>query len=293
MKVLLLGSDGMLGQAMKVQFQKAGHIVNGVGRVNAEYCFDLLDEKMLIRCVIAEDPDVIINTAAIINLEYCEENPGDAYCLNSRLPGILANICREQGRYFVQISTDHYYSGDGEKQHIESDEVCLINEYARTKFLGEKLALTNLKTLVIRTNIVGFRCRGQKTFVEWAIDEVQSGRQITLFPDFYTSSIHTRLAARIIVDAVERKLLGTYNLASCEVSSKETFVLNLSRELFGHEPMYIKKSIKGLCGTPRGDSLGLDTRHIEKVLGYKMPTLGETIKSLKEEYQERKLRNEV
>ena len=93
MKVLLLGSNGMLGQALKKQLKSDGMKLYGVDRENADFCFDLLNDGKIKDCMKAVRPDVLINTAAIINLDLCEKDPGAAYCLNSRLPGVLADLC--------------------------------------------------------------------------------------------------------------------------------------------------------------------------------------------------------
>lgn len=293
MKVLLLGANGMLGQAIKARLQNSGYLVKGVDRSNTDYCFDLLNDEKLDKCIKVVDPDIIINTAAIVDLEYCEGNPGNAYHINSRLPGVLANICNKNGCYLVQISTDHFYCGDSNYLHKETYPVKLVNEYARTKFAGETFALTCPSALVIRTNIVGFRYCGKQTFVEWALCEAQKNKQMTLFSDFYTSSIHTIQFAKILEDMIKKRLKGIYNLASHDVSSKEVFLLELTKGLLGFKPKFIRKSVKDLSGTKRGDSLGLDTGKIEEAIGYSMPSLDETICSLKEEYEERKIRNEI
>lgn len=293
MKVLLLGINGMLGQAIKKQLKADGIELYGVDREEADFCFDLLNDEKINDCIKSVHPDVLINTAAIVNLDLCERDPGAAYCLNSRLPGVLANLCNQYLCYFVHISTDQYYSGDMDRLHKETAPVKLVNEYARTKYIGEQMALTCNDALVLRTNIVGFRGRGQKTFLEWAISEAENRRQMTLFTDFYTSSIHTVDFAKIFLDVLKMHPTGVYNLASSEAVSKKAFILGLTRELFHLEPNYIDGSVKNIHGTSRGESLGLDTGKIEKLLGYQMPNLAETLKSIKREYEERKIRNEL
>lgn len=288
MRILLLGSNGMLGQSIKKQLTAGGGKVYGVDRSQAEYCFDLMDDKRLEQCIQEFRPDVIINTAAIVNLDVCEQDPGSAYQINARLPGILSNLCDRFGCYLIHISTDHYYCGDGDRIHRETDPVRLVNEYARTKYAGEQMALTNKNALVLRTNIVGFRGRGAKTFIEWAVSELESQRRMTLFSDFYTSPIHTVDFSRILAEMLPWHPTGVYNLASCEVSSKKDFILSLSQMLFEKVPVYVSESVRKLPGTLRGDSLGLDTGKIEKLLGCRMPNLEETLKSIKRAYEERK-----
>ena len=287
MKVLLIGSNGMLGQAVKKALDSNGIQVFGVDKADSDFCFDLIDDEKVEDCVRQVSPDVIVNAAAIVDISICEKDPGSAYRVNGRLPGILAELCRKYGGYFVQISTDHYYIGHGSQIHRETDNVELVNEYARSKYVGEQLALTYGNSLVLRTNIVGFRGHGKPTFIEWALQTISDGAPMSLFNDFYTSSICVSDFARILVDLLQLRPLGTYNLASSTVSSKKQFILALSNAVFGYAPNYSEDSVKNISGVRRGNSLGLDTAKIEALLGYKMPSMEETIERIAIEYKER------
>lgn len=285
MKVLLLGANGMLGQAVKQNLEVSNIQVLGIDRAHSDFCFDLINDEKIEDCIKHVQPDVIFNAAAIVNINACEDNPGLSYQVNGRVPGVLAELCRKYGAYLVQVSTDHYYYGDGNLKHKESDQVVIVNEYARSKYVGEQLALTCSNTLILRTNIVGFRRHGNETFVEWAIRSVCEDTRISLFNDFYTSSICVTDFAKVFSDLLKIRPTGVYNLASSTVSSKKEFILALSKEIFGYEPNYTEDSVKNIQGVRRGNSLGLDTNKIENLLGYKMPNLDETIDSIVKEYK--------
>lgn len=288
MKALLLGSTGMLGQAIKKTFRDVGVELYCASRSESEYRLDLLDDRALERCMAEARPDVVINAAAQVSLDTCELNPGDAYRINARFPGVVSALCRKNGSYFIQISTDHYYCGDGDRKHAESDPILLLNEYARTKYAGEQLALTYENSLVLRTNIVGFRGQKSPTFLEWALKAINNLEPIALFTDFYTSPMHTVDFARILPDVLKAHPTGVYNLASREVCSKKEFILLLAAALTGKTPNYSEGSVRNLRGAPRGDSLGLDVTKMERLLGRRLPSLDETIQSIKEEYEKRK-----
>ena len=287
MKVLLTGSNGMLGQAIKKTLNSNEVEVFGIDRADADFCFDLLDDEKVGNCINQLRPDIIVNTAAIVDINLCEREHGIAYCINGRLPGILAEQCRKYGIYFIQISTDHYYTDHGNRIHNETDKVELVNEYARSKYVGEQLALTYENSLVLRTNIVGFRGHGTPTFVEWALQSICSGEQMSLFNDFYTSSICVSDFAEILSDIIPLRPCGIYNLASSTVSSKKEFILALSNAVFGYIPDYNNSSVRNIKGVKRGDSLGLDTRKLETLLGHKMPDLNQTVQKLAHEYKGR------
>ena len=293
MKLLLLGSNGMLGQAVYKKFHNLGLEIYSAARDNADYCLDFTDDMKLEKCICGLCPDIVINTVAIVDLGFCETNPGQAYLINTRIPGILTELCRKYSNYLVQVSTDHYYCGDGAKKHSETDSVILLNEYARTKYLGEQLVLTYKDSLVLRTNIIGFRGSKKPTLIEWAITELDKKTKLDLFVDFYTSSIYTEDFANILVDVLKKRPQGVFNLASSEVRNKRDFIVGLSKILFNREPEYTETSVKTITGAIRAESLGLDTSKIEELLGYKMPTFLDTMESIKRDYVERMKHNEV
>lgn len=288
MKVLILGSTGLLGQALIQEAKKRNYQVIGVARAQANICFDITEEQTLKNQIVAMEPDVIINTVAVVNLEICERNPVLAYLVNTRPSGIIANLGCQLGFYSIHISTDHYFTGDGNAQHSESSPVCLLNEYARTKYIAETLATTHSESLVLRTNIVGFRGnKANPTFVESVIANLLTGKQMTLFDDFFTSSIDVLQFSKSCFDIISRKTTGVLNLASREVSSKKTFIESLSNKL-GHQLNTPKVgSVKELTTSVlRAESLGLDVTKAESILGYRLPTLSQVIDSIANQYKE-------
>lgn len=288
-RVLVLGAHGMLGQALVRRFSwEPGCILLTAAHRKADLCFDFTDDDSLARAFRTALPDVVINAAAITSLAVAEQDPGLAYRVNARLVAVLAELCRKSGARLVQVSTDHYYAGDGASLHDEKAPVVLLNEYARTKYAGEAFALAQPGNLVLRTNIVGFRhAAGRPTFVEWALGEAQAERPMQLFDDFYTSSMTVRQFSDILVQVLDAELTGVYNLAAHHAVTKEAFVVKLSEQLLGKKPVYERASLHEMTSSvARADSLGLDTQKIEAALGIPMPGLPDVIASLREEWEE-------
>lgn len=291
-RILLLGSTGMLGQAICYRLARNPNAeLVTVARHHADFTFDACNDEALQTCFYKVRPSVVINAAAIVSLDYCEQHPADAYLTNARLCGIIVNMCRKYHAYLVQISTDHYYDDAIKKtKHDEKAPVLLLNEYARTKYAAELFALSYEFALVLRTNIVGFRgLTGRPTFVEWALQEVKFGRVMQLFNDFYTSPIAVQQFATILEEILPNRLCGLFNLASCDVVSKKEFIIALAKAIFGIEPKYQSVSVRALVGCLRARSLGLDTSKLERVLGYKMPNFSQVIAQLAKEAKEREI----
>jgi len=277
----------MLGRALMFEGRKRGLSIIGAARTNMDLILDVCQDDELVKQVNELKPDVIINTVAMTNIEQCERDQCLAYRVNTRPAGILAAISNKIDAYFIHISTDHFYSGDGNKKHKIHSPVYLLNEYARTKYGAEYFALIAKNSLVVRTNIVGFKhITCSPTFIEWVINSLITDSPITLFDDFFTSSIHVRQFAKCLFDLIPMHPLGILNLASREVASKKIFIESFANEL-GYKlsnPRIV--SVKQSMVVPRAESLGLDVEAAEAILGYDLPTLSEVVKSLKEEYEE-------
>lgn len=285
-KLLLIGSTGLLGQNVKKVFTQKGFSIIGVAKKNADFNFDITDTQLLKKCFEAVKPNVVINAAAIVSLDYCEKNPIDAYKINTRVVADLVKCCAAIGAYYIQISTDHYYLQEGANKHKETDEIHLINEYARTKYLGECLANTYKNSLIIRTNIVGVRGQlAEPTFFEWAMDCLENKKHMVLFEDFYTSSLDAKQLAETIVKFVQVQPKGILNVASSEVRSKKEFILGIAQRAGFSKVDYEIGSIKTLSGAKRAGALGLDVSKTEKILGYRLPGFTEVIDSLLKEYK--------
>lgn len=287
MRILLLGGTGLLGQALAAQTRLQGIAVQTAARNGADVRVDIRDEAALRELLERGGFDTVINAAALTDLAECERSPQQAAAVNERPVRILSEFARQTGAYLVQISTDHYYTGDKNRQHGELEPVTLVNEYARSKYAGERAALQDPAALVIRTNIVGFRRKSDApTFVEWVFRCLSQGKPMSLFDDFYTSSIDVRTFSILLLDAMRAKPSGVLNLASRQVASKRQFIEILARKSGYRLNSPTICSVKTLNGPPRAESLGLDVSKAEAMLGRKLPGLEAVTDSLVAEHKE-------
>lgn len=286
MRILLLGSTGMLGRSITREAKERGMEIFGVARKDADFNIDIMNDTDLNRVVNELSPSVIINAAALINLADCEQDPELAYRINARPVSVLAELSTKINANLVQISTDHFYQKQKLKKHKEDDPVTLLNEYAKSKYAGEVYALSTPRHLVLRTNIVGFRKKaGTPTFIEWIIESLEQKKTVYLFEDYYTSSIDVFHFSKALFDLIDSGTIGILNVASRDVSSKKKFIEHFAR-MFG---LPLESAKVGSLHTDskimRADTLGLDVSKAEKLLGYHLPNLNEVIESLFCEYQ--------
>jgi dTDP-4-dehydrorhamnose reductase len=281
---VVIGATGTLGRSTVAEAARRGHSVVGMARSGADLAVDVADADALIAALDTAEPDLVVNCAAIVDLAGCERDPGHAYVVNARAPGVLAEWSRAHDAALVQISTDHFFTGDGRAPHAEDAPVRLLNEYARTKYAGEVLAVTAPRALVVRTNLTGLRgVEGRPTFIEWVIGALQAGEHVKLFDDYFTSTLDADAVAVAVLDLVAGGATGLLNVASSQAASKEEFVLAVAARLGLPVPDYEVASVRALP-TPRAESAALDVSRAEALLGRRLPDLTETVDSLVSAY---------
>ena len=153
MKVLVLGSEGMLGHVVKLYFQEKNHEVKGTSRKGGEdYTFDVMKNIGEAEFFIDDfKPDVVINCVGILN-KVAEENKPLAVMANSYLPHYVGGICSSRGIKFIHISTDCVFDGKESGGYTEDSFRTANDFYGRSKGLGE---IDDEENLTLRTSIVG------------------------------------------------------------------------------------------------------------------------------------------
>ena len=286
MRVLLLGSTGLLGQAVGEEIRQRGWVLRDAARNGASLKLDIADETALLTMLNAENPDLVFNCAALVDVQKCEDDPGLAWRTNARPLAFLAGWVRRNGRRLVHVSTDHYWCDGGDRAHAEDEPVDLVNEYARTKYAGEALALSGPGVLCLRTSIVGIRGWERASFAEWAIETVLQDAPATLFADAYSSSIDVDAFAGAALDLAQQPVTGLFNLAASEVYSKERFVREVATQL-GRSLSRATVGSVDRMEPRRPASLGLDVRRAERVLDRELPRLREVVASVLEQHRKR------
>jgi len=282
--ILVLGATGQLGRAIMARAEHLGLRAVGAARTGSHLDLDLADDEALARAVDMVKAAIVVNCAAVVSLDRCQQTPEQAWRVNARAVAVLVESCRATGSRLVQVSTDHFFTGDGDDLHAEDAPVRLVNEYARTKFAGERYALTAQGGLTLRTNFTGFRGAATPTFAEWLIGALTRREPLRLFTDFYTSTIDCESCAKAMLDLTLAGATGLYNLAARTCMNKEAFARALAEELEVDLDWAQTGSVASLA-TARAESLGLDVRRAEAALGYALPTAREAVANLACQYR--------
>ena len=149
MRVLVTGSNGQLGKALKI-FIPNEFKAFFLDRNN----FDLTEPKNCIDTIDQIKPDWIINAGAFTNVDNAEENEELAFKINSEAPFLIAKHLERLGSKILFISTDFVFNGKKITPYKIFDEVSPINAYGRSKASGEKKCLSLENTYILRTSWV-------------------------------------------------------------------------------------------------------------------------------------------
>jgi dTDP-4-dehydrorhamnose reductase len=238
MKILITGASGMLGAALIAAFE-GEHTCIGFSRARPARAAidwrtgDLSVPGELASVLTEVRPDLIINAAAITNVDACERNPLLAQRVNCDALGEVVEYCQLNGSRLVHISTDSVFDGQKVTPYNENDPVAPLNVYARTKLAAEFLALQLPDAIVLRTNIFGWRpSGGEISFGEWVLRSLREGTPLTMFQDVMYSPIATPLFASMVAQCLKAGISGLYHAGGGENLSKCQFALKVA-EAYG------------------------------------------------------------
>jgi dTDP-4-dehydrorhamnose reductase len=147
MKILITGSDGLVGANILPDLSRAFDIIPVT-----EKEWDILDKKMGEEITRTHQPDVLINLAAITDVDGCEDAKELAYRVNAEGAGLLADLCNENNVKLLHFSTDYVFDGMGTRPYTEEDAPNPLSVYGRSKLLGEQKILERCpSSLIVRT----------------------------------------------------------------------------------------------------------------------------------------------
>ena len=290
MHILVTGASGLLGLNLCLEKAKEYEIFGIVHQAQlANVPFTLIKQDLTNNNELSEifdqtKPELVINCAAMANVDQCEKHPNQAAKINSEVPGYLAKNCAERAIPFIHISTDAVF--DGEKgNYKETDVPNPLSIYAKTKLEGEKRVLdVNQAALIVRVNFFGFSITGRRSLAEFFLRDLISGRKVYGFIDILFSPMYVNDLVETLFDMVKNKLTGIYHVVSPAHLSKYDFGMLIS-EKFNLDGSLISPGsyLKGDLIAKRSPNLFLD---VSKLLstGIEVPNVSSAIDHFYSDY---------
>ncbi len=192
MKLVIIGAGGRLGGALMREYRDKFEILG----FDHEQ-LDLADTKEIDDWLTPLEFDVLINTAALTNVDLCEKEREQAFRINAEAPGLLAQICRDKNAKLIHFSTDYVFDGEKREPYAEDDSPNPISVYAESKREGEKLVLqTDERHLVVRVSWVFGPHR--PSFVDGIIKRAREMECVEAVADKFSTPTYTRDVAQML-----------------------------------------------------------------------------------------------
>jgi dTDP-4-dehydrorhamnose reductase len=212
MKIALVGADGQLGSDLATSFAAHGDAVHALTHSHIE----ITDAKSVSRVLEEIQPHVIVNTAAMHNVESCERAPDEAFVVNGLGPKNLATVAQRLGAVLMHVSTDYVFDGSKGSPYVENDCPRPLNAYGITKLAGENFVRSYAeKHFVVRTSgLYGkspCRAKGGLNFIELMLKLAKEREEVHVVASEVVSPTSTEELAEQLVCLSHTDCYGLYH----------------------------------------------------------------------------------
>ncbi|WP_226010803.1 dTDP-4-dehydrorhamnose reductase [Halomicrobium salinisoli] len=294
MLVLVVGANGLLGsnvvQACKDRdWECCGTYHSTEPEFDVPLTqFDIRNRDAFVELLDTFQPDVVVNCAAMTDVDGCEDDSEAAHAINADAPGAMAEECDRNDVPFVHVSTDYVFDGTSRDPITESATPNPCQVYGESKLAGEQTVRDGADdALVLRLSFVWgiHRSRSSLTgFPAWVRGRLQSGETVPLFTDQWITPTRAGHAAETILSLVDREATGLYHVASRSCVTPHEFGALLADELDHDAALLEEGSIADVDrAATRPRYTCLDVSKLEDELSRSQPTLREDIQAVREE----------
>jgi dTDP-4-dehydrorhamnose reductase len=232
-KVLITGSNGLLGQAMVKIFRDDYYVIgcdltgesfNTNFPENEYHQLDLTQRDRVQKLLSIIKPEILVNTAAFTDVDRSEEKRDLCWTTNVRSVEHLVEAVMDFSPVFVQISTDYVFDGKS-GSYRETDATNPVSYYGHTKLAAEKIIRSSGLEYIITRSMVLYG-NGQKVrnnFVTWVIQQLKSGNNIKVVNDQRGNPTLVDDLSEAIKRLLESEKYGIFHVSGNEVCSRFEF----------------------------------------------------------------------
>ena len=265
MRVLITGAEGQLGSQILKTLSGQYDLIPTSRRGGKRDGFviselDITDFENVDFFIRNSDPQIIVNCAALTNVDKCEENIVLAKNVNSYSVSNLAKICSRRGIKLIQISTDYVFDGEN-PPFSEDSQKNPIQEYGKSKSVAEDIiqAESDLDWTIVRAS--GIFSTSHNNFLMWILESIREGKMMQIVGDQFSNPISALSVSRFISNIIENDLGGVWNIGSEDSVSRFDFAMIVCQE-FGENVEKISKvmmdSINWRAKRPSNSTMNID-----------------------------------
>lgn len=293
LKIFVTGANGLLGSRIVELAVERGYDVYSSDispevKMGQPVNLDITDRDLTISKIRDVQPDVIVHSAALTDVDLCEREKSLAEKVNVEGTKNIVQAAKTINAYLAYISTDYVF--DGRKgRYTERDETNPINFYGYTKLESERIVTASeLEFMIARPSVIyGSKpARGKVNFALWVLDKLRKNEQAAILVDQYVSPTLNTNLAQMLLEACERRLEELLHLSGGTRISRYDFATKLAK-VFGFNLNLIKPAhmseMTWLAKRPMDSSL--DVSKASNILNTKPQKIEQSIKTLKKEVE--------
>ena len=289
---ILITGNGLLSKELQQNFNDSVYTTFFTNKTNQKNSFFLdVTKKNNLEKIFSEiKPDVIIHTAAITDLDWCEKNKDFAYKTNVDGTKYVKELAEKNGIKLIFISTDSVFDGEN-GNYKEEEETNSVNFYSKTKIDAEKIVSEYEKSLIVRGTFFGLKNGGNESFFSNLIKRLDNNEKIKVPKDKISNGLFVRDFSKIIHKMCEKNLIGIYHVGSINNKNNFEFAKTIA-DVGGYDNNLIEECIfneiyetKKLTAK-RPLNTTLDIKKISNEI--KMQTVTEVIMSFYKNYNDTK-----
>lgn len=225
MKILITGSNGLLGQKMLADLKHDNDVdliatSRGENRLKDKlgytyYSLNICSKAEVDECLAKFQPDVLVNTAAMTNVDSCENDKQACDDLNVEAVKYLVEACNRHNCHLVHLSTDFIFDGEN-GPYKEEDEANPLSYYGLSKLKAEKYILGNSNSWsIIRTVLVYGVAEemSRSNIVLWAKSALEKGQAMKVVDDQFRTPTLAEDLAQGCIAAAKSKAQGVFNIS--------------------------------------------------------------------------------
>ena len=292
-RVLVIGSNGLLGQKVAELLVRGSAYTITLASLQSKPVRQLLSveymplnitsKKDVKQAVFSCEPDVIVNCAAMTNVDACEHERELAWKINVGGVENIIEAARRNNAMVVHVSSDYIFDGKL-GPYTEDDRPEPLSYYGKTKLASENaLRASGLDHLIARTMVLyGYAPGVKANFALWLVQSLEKKLPVRVVDDQYGNPTLADDLAYGIVKGIELERTGIYNIAGREIVTRYDFALRLARA-FGFDPGLVSPIKTAQLRQPAVRPLksGLITLKAEVELGVKPSTIDQGLAVLK------------
>ncbi|MGY3090607.1 dTDP-4-dehydrorhamnose reductase [Hymenobacter sp. UYAg731] len=239
MKVLITGSNGLLGQKLVALLRQQPNVElvatsRGTNKLAGHYpdvrfvALDVSDAAQVQQVLAREQPTHVIHTAAMTNVDECELNREACWQHNVTAVENLVETCARQLIHLTHLSTDFIFSGEAGPL-AEDAAPGPVNFYGESKLAAEQAVQSSSGPWAIARTVLVYGVAhdyGRTNIVLWVRDSLRAGRPIKVVADQWRTPtlaedlalgcwLLARQAAQGIYHISGEELLTPYAMALC------------------------------------------------------------------------------